>query len=361
MSALTAHIGAAVGWIGGHLTRIDAPVLVQEMRVRQRGIKPFATMLVYLLVLSIAAMIILFYHYPDRATAGRLAELGRNLYLALTIIQLVMVCLIVPAYSSASVCGERERGTFDLLSLTLLSSRSVVDQKLIAAMAQALLLIFASLPVMAIVFLLGGVSPLELLLGYGLLLVTALFLGSLGMLCSCCVKSSKTSTFLTYLIMFCIFLGLPIGNVWLLSRTGYSYYHYSTPIWALMLIFLFVGGVGAVLIYAPASLIFHNKPIWGIRAFRMAVFGAGYALLLLFITCPAIGDILLNSRTNGIPVTCYINPAATLAVYVKGRQDPTMVSAAYWMFAATAIFTVGCTLAFRSVSSARFAGLRIAA
>ena len=34
------------------LKRIDAPVLVQEMRVRQRGIKPFAVMLVYLLILS---------------------------------------------------------------------------------------------------------------------------------------------------------------------------------------------------------------------------------------------------------------------------------------------------------------------
>lgn len=342
--------------------RLDAPVLVQEMRVRQRGLKPFGVMLAYLLILSVAAILTLYFDSPGTATVSRMAELGRQLYAVLSTVQLVMVCLIVPAYSSASVCGERERGTFDLLSLTLLSSSAIVTQKLVAAMGQALMLIFASLPVMAIVFLLGGVSPVELLLAYALLLVTALFVGSLGMLCSCCVKSSKTSTFLSYLIMFCLFLGMPLGSLWLadMSRMrGYSSVG-ETSFVLFAIIFLFVGAAGSVLVYAGLSLFLYTRPIWRVRAFRMSVFGAVYAILLFIVTCPWATDAVFgNTRYNDIPLTLYINPFAALFMYMDAHfGGSTATPVAYWMIGATVVFSVGCAVLFRFVSSARFAGLR---
>jgi len=347
--------------LGQWFKRLDAPVLVQEMRVRQRGVKPFAIMLAYLLILSVAGILMLYYNYPERATAGRMAELGQELYGVLSVVQLVMVCLIVPAYSSASVCAERERGTFDLLSLTLLSSSAIVTQKLVAAMGQALMLIFASLPIMAIVFLLGGVSPVELLVAYAMILVTSVFLASLGMLCSCCVKSSKTSTFLTYLVMFCLFLGLPLGSFWLQSMSHMRSYSSTgdTSFVLFAIIFLFVGAAGSVLVYAALSLFLYNRPVWRVRAFRMSVFGAVYAVLLFIVTCPWATDaVFSSSRYNDIPLTLYINPFAALGYYMSLHSGGSMVSTAYWMIGATVVFSLGCAVLFRFVSSARFAGLR---
>lgn len=350
-------LARAAAW----LRRIDAPVLVQEMRVRQRGTKPFGVMLAYLLILSVAGMLELYYEWPSTVTVSRMARLGRDLYGVLSMVQLVMVCLIVPAYSSASVCGERERGTLDLLSLTLLSSSSIVTQKLIAAMGQALMLIFASLPIMAIVFLLGGVSPVELLVAYALLLVTAVFLASMGMLCSCCLRSSKGSTFLTYLIMFSLFLGLPLGSAWLESMSRMSgYSSYRDPSFVLFaIVFLFVGAAGSVLVYATLSLFMYNRPMWRVRAFRMSVFGAVYAILLFIVTCPWATDVLLSSSSyNDVPLTFYINPFAALGFYMESHTGYTPVSTSYWMIAATVVFSMGCTFLFRFASSARFAGLR---
>mgnify|MGYP000850611653 CR=1 FL=1 len=350
-----------VGSLGKRLRNVEAPVLVQEMRVRQRGIRPFAVMLAYLLILSVVGVLILYYNYPSDPTASNMADLGRQLYAGLAMAQLAMVCLIVPAYSSASVSSERERGTFDLLSLTLLSSSAIVTQKLVAAMGQALMLIFASLPIMAIVFFLGGVSPMELVLAYALILVTAIFLGSLGMVCSCSVKSSKTSTFIAYLIMFCLFLGLPLGSLWLQSISRQNLFAYDAiPLWATMLIFIFVGGVGAVLAYAPLSLLLSRKPIWRVRAFRMSIFGAVYALLLLLVTCPRAADIVLNANgTGNVPVALYINPFAALALYMESWWGGlSAASNAYVMIAVTAAFSIGCALIFRYASSARLAGLR---
>jgi ABC-type transport system involved in multi-copper enzyme maturation permease subunit len=341
------------------LRGVEMPVLVQEMRVRQRGIKPFGILLAYLLILSAAALIMLYNSFPDQATASNLAQLGQQLYALLSFIQLIMVALIVPAYSSASVCGERERGTFDLLSLTLLSSSAIVNQKLLAAMGQALMLILGSVPIMAVVFLLGGVSPADLLVAYGLILVTAIFLGALGMICSCCSRSSKTSTFLTYLVMFCIFLGLPMGSAWIESMSHSGFGSSELPMWLFLTIFLFVGGVGAVLVYAPLSLILHRKRIWQLRAFRMSIFGGCYALLLLLVTCPQLTQIVMNTRsTNGIPLTCYMNPFFALGMYMDSQYGGTAASTAWVMIAATAVFCLGCTFIFRFVSSQRLAGLR---
>ena len=346
------------GWFG----RFDAPVLVQEMRVRQRGTTPFVVMLFYLLILSVATMLMLVFLMRDGANSpSESSELGRQIYATLTFLQLVMVVLIIPAYSAGAVSGERERKTFDLLALTLLSSSGIVTQKLAAAIGQAVMLILASVPVMSVVFLVGGVSPAEVAVAYGVLLATAILLGALGMLCSCCLRSSKVSTFAAYSVILLFMAGLPIGGAWLLdlARMGTQSFEGAFP-WFVALMFAFVGGVASLMVYAPLALIMHGRAnVWRARAFRMGIFGAVYAGLLLVLTVPSATNVVVEScYSQGMFLPMFVNPFVALACYMDAHFGSGRVVTAYWMIGATMAFSLGCAYLFRHISSARFAGLR---
>lgn len=336
----------------------DAPVLVHELRVRQRGIKPFAVMGVYLGILSAIALLYIGFGRQD---FQNVSELGKTLFGVLSVAQLAMIVLIVPAYSASAVSSERERGTFDLLALTLLSSMGIVTQKLAAAIAQSLMLIIASVPVMAIVFLLGGVSPYEILMSYGLLVVTAILLGALGLLCSCCLRNSRTSALVTYLIMLSFYAGLPIGGAWFLSvaNRGTDYAAGAFP-WMFVMMFLFVGGVSSLLAYAPLCLVMHNRPTWRSRAFRMGVFGGVYALLLLLLSSPRAMDAAVAScYSQGLFLPMFVNPFVALVSYIDALTSGSSGwTTAYWMVGATIGFSLGTAYLFRHLASLRFAGLR---
>lgn len=346
-------------WLG----RLDAPVLVQEMRVRQRGAKAFVVMLFYLLILSVATMLMVYFIMPHSTMDSRqMSELGQGIYAALTFLQLAMVVLIVPAYSSGAVSSERERGTFDLLALTLLTSSSIVTQKLAAAIGQVVMLILASVPVMSVVFLLGGVSPVEVIVAYGILLVTAIAVAALGMLCSCCLRNSRASTFAAYSIILLFMAGLPIGGVWLLdmARAGQSISDGAFP-WMFALMFVFVGGVLSLMVYAPLALVMHNKAnIWRVRPFRMGVFGAVYALLLLVLSVPSATNVVIDScYSQGLFLPMFVNPFVALAYFMEAQFGQSgRLGIAWWMIVATTVFSLGCAYLFRHISSARFAGLR---
>ena len=77
---------------------------------------------------------------------------------------------------------------------TPISSLAIVVGKLLCALVYVFLLIAASIPLMAIVFVFGGVGPDDVLRGYVVLIVTALGLGSFGLLCSSLVKRTTAAT-----------------------------------------------------------------------------------------------------------------------------------------------------------------------
>ncbi len=60
--------------------------------------------------------------------------------------------------------------------------------KLLSALVYVFLLIAASIPLMAVVFVYGGIAPEDVVRGYIVLVATALGLGSFGLMCSSLVR-----------------------------------------------------------------------------------------------------------------------------------------------------------------------------
>src|SRR6478736_4669515 len=75
-----------------------------------------------------------------------------------------------------------------------ISSLAIVLGKLVSALSWILLLLAASIPVVARVFTFGGITPDDVLRAYVVLLVTAFAFGAIGLFVSALVKRTQAAT-----------------------------------------------------------------------------------------------------------------------------------------------------------------------
>ncbi len=192
-------------------SRFANPVLTQELRGRMRGSRAFMILTVYLLVL--AGVVTLIYLATrsqaqfDPFNSGR--TIGKALFIGTALVALVQVGLIVPSQAANAIASEKERQTYDLLILTMLSPWKIVMGKLMAALAYALLLIVAVVPFMALSFFFGGVTGLEVVLALVGLLVTAVLFGSLGIFWSTLMRRPMAATITATAVNVALMFGIP--------------------------------------------------------------------------------------------------------------------------------------------------------
>jgi ABC-type transport system involved in multi-copper enzyme maturation permease subunit len=190
------------------------PVLVKELRGRMRGSRAFIVLTIYLLILSAVTLLL----YAALGTspgsdlnAGR--RIGKVLFLTIATVALIEVCVITPALTSGGIAGEKERQTYDLLIASLLSPWQIVWGKLGAALAFALLLILAVVPVMSLAFLFGGVSLAEVLIALVGLITTAIFYATIGLFWSTVMRSTLGATILALGSIILMLLLIPFLSV----------------------------------------------------------------------------------------------------------------------------------------------------
>ena len=135
------------------------------------------------------------------------ATAGRAIFQWLLFFMLLLVCFIVPGLTAGAISGERERQTMVALQLTLLRPRSIVSGKLLASLAFVVLLIIASLPLVTVPFLVGGVSLGEVVKGMWMVLATALTLACLTLACSAVLRRTQAATVVAYGVTLALVLG----------------------------------------------------------------------------------------------------------------------------------------------------------
>src|SRR5258708_1377075 len=177
-----------------------AALLTKELRSRLRRERFVWIIIAYLLVLGLLGIGFL---QRENALGGGyqgflLSEIGSQLYSLLSFVQLFLIVFIAPAFTSASINGEKERQTYDLLLCSKLSAFSLLAGKLIAGLANVLLLITASIPLFSLVFFFGGVAPTQILTTLLVFVMTALVVGTFGLFCSTIVRRPTISTAVAY-------------------------------------------------------------------------------------------------------------------------------------------------------------------
>ena len=179
------------------------PIMAFSATRRMRSFKTMLVVIAYVAALLLLALAFLGSFIPDAVYLNTMTR-GPMCYLALLIAQFALIILIAPAMTSASIAGERERQTLDLLLVTNTGSFLIAIGKVMESFAVLALLIVCGLPVMSLCLLTGGVSLGQILIGELFLLAEAFACVSIGVFCSSVARSTVLSGVLSYLVIILV-------------------------------------------------------------------------------------------------------------------------------------------------------------
>jgi ABC-2 type transport system permease protein len=222
------------------------PVLSRELRGRIRGNRALIILVIYLTIT--AAVTLLVYAAAASSFSGGISDpeagrgIGKAIFLTVMTASLIQVCVITPSLTAGTISGEKERQTYDLLITTLLSPLQIAFGKLASALAFALLLILAALPMAGLSFLFGGVSGVELLIGVLGLVVTAVCYATIGLFWSTVMRTTLSATVMAQGTVILLLLIIPFLYV-VISVLTDAFSGNQSP--------LFVYGMGLLLCLHP--------------------------------------------------------------------------------------------------------------
>ncbi len=176
------------------------PIVVREGRARWRGARAFWLALAYAGFLSA----VLWFCYSDSQrrssfggsgmdSIGAAAQLGHELFGVLCWCQLGAWLLLAPLLTASSISGERQKGLLEGLLLSRLLPSQIVRGKWASALGLIVLLQLAGLPVAAVCFVMGGVSPGEFVGAFAIQLATACCGAAIGVLFSAQSRTNNDS------------------------------------------------------------------------------------------------------------------------------------------------------------------------
>ncbi len=114
------------------------------------------------------------------ATLGDLARFGMLAFQVLAYVQLTLLLFFAALSAASTISLEKDRRTFLLLLITDLHNYEIVLGKLFGSLLQIALLLVGSIPVFALLMILGGIEPYQIGETLLVLTTTALAAGSLG-------------------------------------------------------------------------------------------------------------------------------------------------------------------------------------
>lgn len=185
------------------------PIVKKDLQVSARSMRLSWGVCLYELILTMAFLLALRvieeeanYMYSDGNIYGYLVYL----FPVVAIVQVCIVALIVPVITASAISGEKERQTFDIMMTTCMSPFSIVLGKVISAVIRILFYVVASMPIMALSFVAGGMSWGYLLLLLLAIILLAVFSGSIGIMCSAFSRKSINAVIMSFGVYFAVFV-----------------------------------------------------------------------------------------------------------------------------------------------------------
>ena len=181
------------------------PVYSREMKVSARSPRFPLILSLFNGILCLAALINM-YSVVLRVRTNATIQYSSfmDIYEFVTAIEFILLMFIVPAVTAASISGERERQTLDLMG----------------ALSSLFVLILSSFPAVAMVFVYGGITwwdALSLIFCY---VAVAFMAGSLGIFFSSVFRRSTVSTAVTYGTLIAFVAGTYFINRFALSMSA---------------------------------------------------------------------------------------------------------------------------------------------
>ncbi|MBA3480926.1 MAG: ABC transporter permease subunit, partial [Pirellulales bacterium] len=155
----------------------------------------------------------------DQMRIAQMAEAAANFFYTFSWVQIIGILLVAPAMAVGTIATERERRTIEYLFTTDLSNVEIVLGKTIARLLLIGQLVLASLPILFIFRLLGGIPANLLAASFLISASTALVVTAISVCISVWSPRARDAAMRVYRVLAVLVLG-PIVALPLLSMMG---------------------------------------------------------------------------------------------------------------------------------------------
>lgn len=205
------------------------PIVKKDVKVQSRSMKICWGVFAYELILALVFFLaILMIRQESYYSTDNIYSSMVWLYPVLAVTQFVILGVVVPVRTAAAISGERERQTFDIMMTTSMTPFSVVMGKVATAIIQSMLFVVGSMPVMALPFIIGGMSWGYLFCFLGLALLISFFSASIGIFCSSLCKKSISAVIMSYGFYLIFFIGTFLPYYLYMIVEEYRYFNSSS-------------------------------------------------------------------------------------------------------------------------------------
>ena len=157
------------------------PILLREVRGTMWVSQAFWLLAGFIGLISGPTLLVYASEFVNSPTGvGQQSDLGQTIFLILVMAAILALIFIPTVKAAASIAGERERKTFDLLLTSQLPATTIIFGKMLATLAYCALLLFAMTPLVAMTFLIGGVDLGTLLITYFIIVAHVVLHTSIG-------------------------------------------------------------------------------------------------------------------------------------------------------------------------------------
>jgi ABC-type transport system involved in multi-copper enzyme maturation permease subunit len=245
-----------------HLVSSPNPVWMRELRALARlqrtpVILAVTTGMITLLIASVGGV--------AAATGTEPARVGNWLYQTFFSLAFALVTWMGPAMAATSIAAERSGHTWEALELTGLGPRAIARGKFLAALTYVSLYLVMLMPVGGLSFLFGGVTALEVLLAFVVLVGIAILSVTFGLAMSSKFSSPALAILVTLLVSvpgsIVTYLGLGLG-----LSTGanqlWPAVDRATPVWLPIAYTRAELGLEYLLLLVLAPMMLVTLPAW---------------------------------------------------------------------------------------------------
>ncbi len=198
------------------------PIFGKELRTAARRKRNYLLRVFYLgsLLLFLLFAYGTAHEWGPSSVAARAREqeaLGWAFFLCFSFFSVSAMALIGPILTSTAINGERLAKTFHVLLMTPINAWQIAAGKLFSRLLTALVLLLLSMPVLALVRLLGGVELSDM---FGVILLaatTCLATATLGLLLSTLIDRTYVVILLSYAILGFFYLLVPFMTVMMMQ------------------------------------------------------------------------------------------------------------------------------------------------
>ena len=204
------------------------PILNKELTISSRSIKMSIHLMLYNLVLGGIAIITLMVLHAESEYSGANYQTLMALFPILATLQCFIILFMIPVLTASSIAGERERQTLDVMLTTPISPFSIVLGKVFTAMAQVLMYVVSSVPIMSLAFIIGGMSWSYILGFIAMVVYASFYVGAIGVYCSAKRKKTITSVISSFIIIAVVMIFTLVAfsiHVGIIQSTYYARYH----------------------------------------------------------------------------------------------------------------------------------------